>query len=102
MLGRDDDLQHWRGRTRTAVDHALNVDAHVGVLEARDALAAAVAVRKERERITGDLLEDGVVVATREGHERESTEVWTERNALPIRQIRPGTGTPTTEYHSGQ
>jgi hypothetical protein len=70
------------------MNDSLKVNPDVGVLEARDALAAAMAMRKERERVARDLIQDGVVVSAREGHEGESTGHRTERNALPNRQIR--------------
>jgi hypothetical protein len=69
------------------MNDSLDVNPDVGVLEACDALAAAMAMRKERERVARDLIEDGVVVSAREGHGGESTGHRTEGNALPNRQI---------------
>ena len=48
--------------------HTLNVDAHVGILDALDALPAAMAMRKERERVAGNLVEQGIVVPAGQGH----------------------------------
>ena len=42
--------------------HALDVDTHVGIFDTLDALAAAMAMRKERERVAGNLVEQGIVV----------------------------------------
>ncbi len=53
--------------------HSLHVDSHVGILEALDALTAAVTVRKERERIACDLLENRVVVVAGEWHRLQDT-----------------------------
>jgi hypothetical protein len=42
----------------------LRVHANVGVLEAGDSLPAAPAMRKKREGVAGELLQDWVVVPT--------------------------------------
>lgn len=52
---------------------ALHVDPHVRVLEPLDPLPAALAVRKEAERIAGDLLENRIVVMAGEGHHQQDT-----------------------------
>ena len=48
--------------------HALNVDTHVGILEALDALATAMTMRKERECVARNLVEQGIVVPAGQGH----------------------------------
>ena len=48
--------------------HALDVDTHVGIFDTLDALAAAMAMRKERERVASNLVEQGIVVPAGQGH----------------------------------
>lgn len=50
------------------MDDPLDVDPDVGVLEARDALPAPMTVGEEGEGVARDLLEDGVVRTSRQGH----------------------------------
>ena len=50
------------------MDHALDMHPHIGVLEALDANAAAVAMRKKRKRVARDLFENGIVVSTGQRH----------------------------------
>lgn len=47
---------------------ALHMDANVGVLELLDLLAAPMAMRKQRERVPRDLVQNRVVVPSGEGH----------------------------------
>ena len=49
---------------------ALHEHAHVRILELLDAHAAAVAMRKERVCLAGDLFYERVAVTTEEWHER--------------------------------
>lgn len=53
------------------MDHALDVNPDIRILESIDALTTAVALRKERERVARDLLENGIVVSARERHGRQ-------------------------------
>jgi len=53
--------------------HSLHMDADVGVLEALDSPAAAVAIREQREGVARDLLEDRVVVTAGQWHRPEDT-----------------------------
>lgn len=45
------------------MDDPLRVHPDVGILETRDALTTPAAVRKQRERVAGKLLEERIVVA---------------------------------------
>ncbi len=46
----------------------LHMQADVGLLERLDAPTAAMTLRKKREGVACDLLEDGIVDAARQGH----------------------------------
>ena len=50
------------------MNDALDVHTDVCVLDALDAPSAAVAMRKEREGVARDLIEDRVAVTARKGH----------------------------------
>ena len=68
LTGLHQPLHHGSGRTLPAVHHADRVNPDVRVLEPCDALAAAVAVRKQLEGVAGDLIQDGIVVMAGERH----------------------------------
>ena len=48
--------------------HALHVYPDVRIFNPLNALSAAMAMRKERERVACDLIEDRIVVPARKGH----------------------------------
>ena len=48
--------------------HALDMYPDIRVLDALDALSAAMAMRKEREGVARDLIEDRIVMPARKGH----------------------------------
>ena len=50
------------------MNDALDMHTDVGVLDALDEPSAAVAVRKEREGVARDLIEDRVAVTARKWH----------------------------------
>ena len=55
------------------MDDALHMHADVGVLEVFDTQAAAMAMRKERERVARDLVENRIVVSAGQRHQRSLT-----------------------------
>src|SRR5258707_8243776 len=67
-LRRKDPFDDRNRRARAAMHDPLHMQADVGLLERLDAPTAAMTLRKKREGVACDLLEDGIVDAARQGH----------------------------------
>src|SRR5260221_11670553 len=69
-LRRKDPFDDRNRRARAAMHDPLHMQADVGLLERLDAPTAAMTLRKKREGVACDLLEDGIVDAARQGDGR--------------------------------
>ncbi len=65
--------------------HALHVYSDVRIFNPLNALSAAMAMRKERERVACDLIEDRIVVPARKGHSGFRSRARAERPTLRVK-----------------